>query len=116
MDNFNYPVGSDNSEAPWNNTEPKEEEVEVTVSLTISKTIKIKSNNYTEHFDVDEEGHHYSYIEWNNLKRDIEDKVTLPHELAGVIGEDDTIVNSNLRKSIEDCKDWVVDDFEVVLE
>ena len=40
-DNYNYPLGADNPDAPWNQKENPEREIEVTVSVTLSKTIKV---------------------------------------------------------------------------
>lgn len=39
--NGNYPAGADVPWAPWNEPEIEYKEVEVTISLTISKTTKI---------------------------------------------------------------------------
>lgn len=39
MDNYNYPIGSDNSNAPWNQEPLKSQSVEVVVSITLSKVL-----------------------------------------------------------------------------
>ena len=46
MDNYNYPLGADTKDAPWNQSEPPEEEIEVLVSITLSKSVKIKVKDY----------------------------------------------------------------------
>ena len=42
----NYPIGADTPDAPWNQVENPEKEVEVTISITLSKTVKIKVRDY----------------------------------------------------------------------
>ena len=63
MDNYNYPPGADTSDAPWNQSEPDEIGVELTINYTLSKTIDIVTTNYIPgesgvdwDRDVDEEG------------------------------------------------------------
>ena len=45
--NFEYPQGSDNPQAPWNRTSPKEAEFQVLCSQTLSKTVPVFTDNYT---------------------------------------------------------------------
>lgn len=44
----NYPIGADTPDAPWNQVENPEREVEVTISITLSKTVKIKVKDYRD--------------------------------------------------------------------
>ena len=46
MNNYDYPVGADNSSAPWNESSNPPEEVEVTISMCISKTVTVKVTDY----------------------------------------------------------------------
>ena len=41
MNNYDYPVGADNKDAPWNEKSNKPKKVEVTVSITLSKTVEV---------------------------------------------------------------------------
>lgn len=97
-DNYNYPVGVDTPDAPWNQVDPPEKEIEVTVSVTLSKTIKVKVSDY-EIVDSgkDEDGEYFEEVDYSNcdLKGAIENQYILPQDK---------------------CSDWDVDDFEVVLE
>lgn len=97
MNNYDYPLGADTKGAPWNQEDPKPQEVEVTVSITLSKTVKIKVDDYTAEEDVDEDGGHYINYDFSecDLKFAVEEQVTLPNE---------------------EFSDWSVDDFEVILE
>ena len=55
---MNTPILTSSEEhiAPWNDKELNPEEVEVTVSITLSKTFKIKVDDYKEDIETDEEG------------------------------------------------------------
>ena len=46
MNNYDYPMGADTSSAPWNQKDNPEMEIEVTVSVTLSKSFTIKVKDY----------------------------------------------------------------------
>ena len=85
----NYPPmsQSDYDRAPWNEVELPPKDVEITVSVTISKTMKVPVGDYI----IDEEGN----IDFSecDLKKAVEENVRLPN-----------------------TKGWDLDNFEVVLE
>lgn len=86
--NDNCPLGTDTDpNAPWNHQ--LEKEVEVTVSITLSKSIKILVDDYK--ISKDENDKPYVDFSECNLKEAAMEYITLP---------DDT---------------WDIDDFEVVL-
>ena len=87
MDNYNYPIGADNPDAPWNEVELPAIDTEVTVSITISKTIKVPVIDYT----IDEEG--YPDLSNCDLKQAVSNSGKLPN-----------------------LKDWNIDEFEIVQE
>lgn len=94
-----YPPGAEHdSRAPYNEVETPEREIEVTVSVTLSKTVKIKVSDY-EIIDSgkDEDGEHFEDIDYSNcdLKSAVKEQVKLPQDIY---------------------KSWDVDDFEVILE
>lgn len=111
MDNYNYPIGTDNSYAPWNQKDNPEKEIEVTVSITLSKTVKIKVSDY-EVVDSgkDEDGEHFEDIDYSNcdLKKAVKEQITLPQNAYTRI--------IKKGKLYEDLKGWNVDDMEVILE
>lgn len=97
-DNYSYPLGVDNPNAPWNQEENPEREIEVTVSVTLSKTIKVKVSDY----DIvdsgkDEDGNYFEDIDYSNcdLKEAVENQIILPQAKF---------------------PDWNIDDYEVILE
>ena len=50
MNNYDYPEGSDNSFAPWNEVEQDGELVEVTISQTLSKQVEVEVDDYEVDF------------------------------------------------------------------
>lgn len=111
MDNYNYPMGADTKDAPWNQVDNPEREIEVTVSVTLSKTVKIKVSDY-EITDSgrDEDGEYFEDIDYSNcdLKGAVEEQIALPQSAH-------TYVKSS-PKVHEDLSNWCVDDLEVNLE
>lgn len=98
MDNYNYPMGVDTPDAPWNQEENPEREIEVIVSVTLSKTIKVKVSDYDViNSGKDEDGNYFEDIDYSNcdLKEAVTNQELLPQDK---------------------CPDWDVDDFEVIKE
>lgn len=98
MDNYNYPMGVDTPDAPWNQVDNPEREIEVTVSVTLSKTIKVKVSDYDiTDSGKDEDGNYFEEIDYSNcdLKEALTNQELLPQDK---------------------CPDWEVDDFEVLLD
>lgn len=113
MNNYDYPLGSDTPDAPWNQVDNPEREVEVLVSITLSKTFKVKVSDYTiTDSGKDEDGDYFEDIDYSecDLKSAVESQIVLPHEAYKYI-------TSSGNKSVkEELKDWDVDDFEVIQE
>lgn len=86
MNNWDYPLGADNKDAPWNEKILPEKEIEVTVSITLSKIVTIKVDDYIE----DEDSYDYSDCD---LRSSVESQIKLPME-----------------------EGWHIDDFEVIKE
>ena len=111
MDNYNYPMGADTKDAPWNQVDNPEREIDVTVSVTLSKTVKIKVSDYEiTDSGKDEEGEYFEDIDCSNcdLKSAVEEQIVLPQS-AHIYVEG----NSKIQ---EDLSNWCVDDFEVILD
>ena len=108
----NYPIGADTPDAPWNQVENPEREVEVTISITLSKTVKIKVKDY-EIVDSgkDEDGEYFEDIDYSNcdLKSAVEEQLFLPQD-AG-----DLMIKNNIKEG-RDLQNYIVDEFEVILE
>ena len=111
MDNYNYPCGTDGPNAPWNQADNPEREIEVTVSVTLSKTVKIKVSDYEiTDSGKDEDGEYFEDIDYSNcdLKGAVEEQIVLPQSAH-------MYVKGN-PKVHEDLSNWCVDDLEVNLE
>lgn len=102
-----YPAGAEHDpNAPWNQEDIPEREIEVTVSITLSKTLKIEVSDYT----VDSEGN-VDYSDCN-LREAVEKQIILPQEAYKYVNP----YTLDKHKTIEDLSNWDVDDFEVILE
>lgn len=115
MDNYNYPMGADTKDAPWNQVDNPEREIEVTVSVTLSKTVKIKVSDYEiTDSGKDEDGEYFEDIDYSNcdLKGAVEEQIVLPQKAWDYIAPK----TKKDVKAISDLKDWNVDDFEVIEE
>ena len=111
MDNYNYPMGADTKDAPWNQVDNPEREIEVTVSVTLSKTVKIKVSDYEiTDSGKDEDGEYFEDIDYSDcdLKGAVEEQIVLPQSAH-------TYVKGN-PKVHEDLSNWCVDDLEINLE
>ena len=111
MDNYNYPMGADTKDAPWNQVDNPERKIEATVSVTLSKTVKIKVSDYEiTDSGKDEDGEYFEDIDYSNcdLKGAVEEQIVLPQSAH-------MYVKSN-PKVREDLSNWCVDDFEVILD
>lgn len=111
MNNYNYPMGADTKDAPWNQADNPEREIEVTVSVTLSKTVKIKVSDYEiTDSGKDEDGEYFEDIDYSNcnLKDAVEEQVILPQSAHMYVKG-----NSKVQ---EDLSNWYVDDLEINLE
>ena len=115
MDNYNYPMGADTKDAPWNQADNPEREIEVTVSVTLSKTVKIKVSDYEiTDSGKDEDGDYFEDIDYSNcdLKGAVEEQIVLPQNAWDYIAPK----SKKEVNAIFDLKGWNVDDFEVIEE
>ena len=113
-----YPPGAEfDPNAPYNEKELPEKEIEVTVSITLSKTVKIKVSDYTVYSNEDDSGNHFEEVDYSdcNLKEAVENQVYLPQE-AGQLIEDFAIGTVKAKNIAKDLSDWNVDEMEVILE
>lgn len=93
MDNYNYPIDSD---ASWNQPIQNPREIEVTVSVTLSKTLKVQVDDYEIIEKGKENGNYCEDIDYSgcDIKNAVEEQYLLPQDK---------------------CPDWDVDEFEVNL-
>ena len=109
--------------ASYNQVNSPEIEVEVTVSITLSKTVKVLVDDYKITESADENGSYASYdLSECNLNRAVENQVVLPQNLAEyterMFNHDLNLKAAGMPKylkdAITDCKDWHVDEIEII--
>ena len=132
MNNYDYPIGADTLDAPWNERENEEEEFKVMCCQSLSKSnIPVFTTDYDEVVDKDyddegnifydtfyettntdwkaayEENEHYTPLQLINLfKRYLEDMLNNT-ELAST-------EPSVLKNLIEECEGWVDDETDIM--
>lgn len=110
----NYPLGAELSpDAPWNQEDNPEREIEVLVSITMSKNVKIKVTDYQIVDEgYDEDGDYRASIDYSDcdLKSAVEEQIKMPQD-AGFY------MKKGLHsEEYSEFEDWHVDDFEVIKE
>lgn len=121
-----YPPGAEfDPNAPYNQVDLPEKEIEVTISVTLSKTVKVMVDDYQVEKDADEDGRYLNYdFSECDLHKAVESQVVLPQNLAefteNMFNHDLNLKAAGmpkyLRNAIADCKGWTVDDMEVISE
>lgn len=120
MDNYNYPMGADNRDAPWNQSNPKKVEFEVTISQTLSKSVTVTTTDYEE--DIDYDGPlRYNSSTYNtnqtNWKEAYKQNHYEPCDLIALLKKILTTEKLPAKKKreyfIKECENWVVDETEV---
>lgn len=116
IDGDNYPMGAKyDSNAPWNETTIRGNEIEVEVTVTLKKTLKILVDDY-DILDsgIDEDGNYYEEIDYSecNLVEAVKSQCILPQEAVDYV-----VTNTNKgRKAFYQLKDWKLDDIAVDLK
>lgn len=125
MNNYDYPIERGSFDVPWYQEELPKKEIEVTVSITISKTVKIAVGDYKVEEIIDENGRYLSYDYSDcNLHKAVEEQLVLPQDLAEfterMFIQDLDLKAAKmpryLKEAVTDCKDWIVDDMACILE
>lgn len=122
-DNYNYPIGTDNPSAPWN--EPKEPDVRpfnVCISQSVSKNTKVFTSNYMP--EVEDGNLYYEtgdtpwleeYYSDNHL--DVLQLLSLYKESLQESLKKEDLTPKERRKIqhlIDECEGWITDEIDVV--
>ena len=133
MDNYstdgNYPPGAANDpNAPWNEKETPEKEFEVCITQTLSKTVKVTTNDYIPDGGIDDDGHYYldtdtSDTDWKEVYKD---EHYTPIQLIKLFKEslqstlqdypEHSSKASRIKHLISECGEWSEDETEIVEE
>ena len=92
-----YPTGTyNNPDAPWNEVAKKPQKVEVTVSITLSKTVEVEIDDYTIE-EINEDGVYNTIYNFDNcnLEQAVRNQIDLPSKVFDNWSEDDFVVNLN---------------------
>lgn len=92
-----YPTGTyNNPDAPWNEVTKKPQKIEVTVSITLSKTVEIEVDDYTTE-EINEDDVYNTIYNFDNcdLEQAVRNQIDLPSRVFDDWNEDDFIVNLN---------------------
>lgn len=120
MDNYNYPLGADTKDAPWNQHDPQELEFEVTISQSLSKSTTVTTTDYVEEEDYDdclEQNIPVSNTDDTNWMCAYEDCHYTPYNL--IILLKDILTTGKLPSEkerkylIQECDNWDIDETEV---
>ena len=134
-DNYNYPVGSDGSDAPYNQSDPEPVEVNVCISQTLHKSTTISTTDYVaeecEDCERDDDGEFvttggvsYNFSDSDLLNAYKNDSWTIPellYELKDYIKQDLNRGCSESKKAwlermMKACEGWELDEEEVIKE
>lgn len=123
MSSIDYPLGADfDSRAPWKESKYEDREIEVTISLVLSKTVKVKVSDYTiKDEGINEDGSYYCNYDYSecDLKKAVSNQIFLPYEAGEClrkIKDSSPSILTVADKSIEDLSNWNIDEYEVILE
>lgn len=126
MESEYYPLGAEfDSNAPYNQIDLPKREIEVTISVTLSKTMRVMVDDYSVEEGSDEDGRYLSYdYSECDLHKAVENQIVLPQNLAEFTKRmfdynpdlKAAKMPKNLKDAIEDCRGWCVDDFECILD
>jgi hypothetical protein len=122
-----YPTGAEHDpRAPWNEPNPPEElSFEVCVSQTLSKNTKVITNDYFVEVDCDIEGYSTSIDTSETNWKEVYNKskmtpLELIVELKAILERtlpDPVVFPKEYKKAkylIEECENWIEDDFEII--
>ena len=134
-DNYNYPVGADGSDAPYNQSDPEPVEVDVCISQTLHKSTTISTTDYVaeecEDCERDDDGRFvttggvsYDFSDSDLLNAYKNDSWTIPellYELKDYIKQDlDRGCSESkkiwLERMMKACEGWELDEEEVIKE
>lgn len=120
-----YPSGAYNDpSAPYNEPMVPERDFDVCISQTLSKSVKVTTDDYLPEFD-EEDGHTYANTDWTVWK-DVyaENDYHTPMQLIALFRRylQDELEHSgiavrtpeHLRHLMEECDGWIEDECEII--
>lgn len=108
MDNYNYPMGADTKDAPWNQEDPPEKSFNVTVSCSLSKDVDVASTDYNDYDELECPWNDYAASEFTPSKI-----IEFAKQCAEyMLSNRDYKIKSKygLKKMIDSCTGWNTDE------
>lgn len=118
MEKQNIPLlsHSEKDNTPWNEVVNPPRKVDVTVTMTISKTFTVETTEYTMEKDINEDGNVgviYKYAD-GALERAVDEQVTLPNQAYDELHHAVFLTEDyQARDSMEDLNGWHTESLEV---
>ena len=121
MNNYDYPMGSDTKDSPWNEPVIPEQDFDVRVTQTLVKETTISTDQYQPEYD-DETGTTYANTDDTDWKDVCENVALTPSQLIEVCGKlAQHLINGGIKKVygiwlpeiVKECDGWEVDETEV---
>lgn len=117
-DNYNYPLGADTPDAPWNEPVIPERDFDIDVEFVMRKAVTVTTNDYAPEYD-DEDGREYANIENTDWEKAYDNSGHLTiaemlQELESYVKDDMTKTAPNsgkgryLQRVLESCQGWEV--------
>lgn len=119
--NWDYPIGADTPSAPWNIEDPPEREFDVAVSCSLSKDTKVTTDDYNGG-EYDEDGYWRAgdlNNPWNayaDSEYTVDQIIDFARKCAEyMLNRHNYSIKSKfgLRRMIDSCKGWTVDENNV---
>lgn len=120
MESGYYPPGAEHdSHAPWNQVDPPEQEFDVTITQTLSKSLSVFTDRYNFICDRDEDGVSVEYDTSDTNWHDVyAENHHTPLQLIALfkrmLEQKEEIPESLRQHLIEECSEWCEDDCEIV--
>ena len=118
MEKQNIPLlsHSEKDNTPWNEVVNPPRKVDVTVTMTISKTFTVETTEYTMEKDIDKDGNVgviYKYAD-GALERAVDEQVTLPNQAYDELHHAVFLTEDyQARDSMEDLNGWHTESLEI---
>lgn len=99
MDNYNYPLGADNPDAPWNQEEPEPVSVIIHTTFYLEKDMVVSTQSDEEADVKDAVYNQYSspLMLINELKKRLEDELKRDAD------------NKKSKQLLRECEEWTED-------
>ena len=125
MDTYNFPLGADTKDAPWNKEETPKREFDVFISQTLSKSTTVSTNNYIYNVEKGEDGEVEEDIDTSETNWEMaytEEHLTL----TGLIRECKNFLlkckqdehyskdKATIDKLLRECEGWCSDDLVIM--